>query len=123
MSATAFKTRKVGRTDLELSELGLGGATLAGMNGTEVPDDQARAVVTAALDAGIGYYDTAPHYGDGRSEHLMGDALRYRQDGIAISTKVGRLLRPVRSEAERTVPRGVSSAARRNTLLRAAPRA
>jgi D-threo-aldose 1-dehydrogenase len=106
MSATAFKTRKVGRTDLELSELGLGGATLAGMNGTEVPDDQARAVVTAALDAGIGYYDTAPHYGDGRSEHLMGDALRYRQDGIAVSTKVGRLLRPVRSEAERTVPRG-----------------
>lgn len=106
MSATSFKKRKVGRTSLELTELGLGGATLAGMMGNEVSDEQARATVTAALDAGIGYYDTAPHYGDGRSEHLMGDALRYRQDGVAISTKVGRLLRPVRSEAERTVPPG-----------------
>jgi D-threo-aldose 1-dehydrogenase len=106
MSATTFNTRRVGRTSLEVTELGLGGATLAGMMGNEVPDEQARAMVSAALDAGIGYYDTAPHYGDGRSERLMGDALRYRQEGVAISTKVGRLLRPVRSEAERTVPRG-----------------
>ena len=106
MSATSFKKRQVGRTSLELTELGLGGATLAGMMGNQVPDEQARATVTAALDAGIGYYDTAPHYGDGRSEHLMGDALRYRQDGVAISTKVGRLLRPVCSEATRTVPLG-----------------
>lgn len=105
MSATSFKQRQVGRTSLELTELGLGGATLAGMMGNEVPDEQARATVSAALDAGIGYYDTAPHYGDGRSERLMGDALRYRQDGVAISTKVGRLLRPVRSEATRTGPR------------------
>ncbi len=106
MSATNFNKRKVGRTALELTELGLGGATLSGMLGNEVPDEQARALTSAALDAGIGYYDTAPHYGDGRSERLMGDALRYRHDNVGISTKVGRLLRPVRSEAERTVPRG-----------------
>lgn len=105
MSARGFNTRRVGRTNLELSELGLGGATLSGMFGNEVPDEQARSVVSRALDAGIGYYDTAPHYGDGRAEHLMGDALRYRHDDVVISTKVGRLLRPVRSEAQRTVPR------------------
>src|SRR5690606_4067070 len=103
MGASNFRKRKVGRTDLEFTELGLGSATLAGMMGTDVPDDEARALVSAALDAGIGYYDTAPHYGFGRAEHLMGDALRYRHDGAAISTKVGRLLRPVRSDAERTV--------------------
>ncbi len=103
MSTSPFKKRKVGRTALEFTELGLGSATLAGMNGTDVPDDDARALVSAARDAAIGYYDTAPHYGSGRAEHLMGDALRYRQDGIAISTKVGRLLRPVRSDAERTM--------------------
>lgn len=103
MSATGFKQRKVGRTSLEFTELGLGSATLAGMNGVDVPDNGARALVSAALDARIGYYDTAPHYGFGRAEHLMGDALRYRQDGVAISTKVGRLLKPVRSDAERTV--------------------
>lgn len=106
MSATSFKKRQVGRTSLEITELGLGGATLAGMMGNEVPDEQARALVSTALDARIGYYDTAPHYGDGRSEHLMGDALRYRHDDVAISTKVGRMLRPVRSEATRSVPRG-----------------
>ncbi len=103
MTAITFNKRKVGRTDLELTELGLGSATLAGMLGTDVPDDQARSLVSAALDAGIGYYDTAPHYGFGRAEHLMGDALRYRDDTTALSTKVGRLLRPVRSDAERTV--------------------
>jgi len=103
MSATTFKKRRVGRTSLEFTELGLGSATLAGMLGTDVTDEAARALVSAARDAEIGYYDTAPHYGSGRAEHLMGDALRYRQDGIALSTKVGRLLKPVRSEAERTV--------------------
>lgn len=105
MSKSPFPKRRVGQTDLELTELGLGCATLAGAAGSEVPDDQARATVTAALDAGIGYFDTAPHYGDGRSEHMVGDALRYRQEGVALSTKVGRLLRPLRSEAARTVPR------------------
>ena len=103
MGATNFKKRKVGRTDLEFTELGLGSATLAGMFGTDVPDDEARALVSAARDAGIGYYDTSPFYGFGRAEHLMGDALRYRQDGIAVSTKAGRLLKPVRTNAERTV--------------------
>lgn len=103
MSAKPFKSRKVGRTDLAFTELGFGSATLAGMNGVDVADDTARQLVSAALDAKIGYFDTAPHYGFGRAEHLMGDALRYRTDGVALSTKVGRKLKPVRSDAERTV--------------------
>lgn len=97
-----FKTRRVGRTTLEVTELGLGGATLAGILGAAVPEDQARATVGAALDAGIGYFDTAPQYGFGKSEHVMGDGLRSRREGKVISTKVGRLLRPVRTEADRT---------------------
>ena len=99
----SFKKRKVGRTSLDFTELGLGSATLAGMNGVDVSDEGARALVSAALDANIGYYDTAPHYGFGRAEHLMGDALRYRHDGAAISTQVGRMLKPVRSDGARTV--------------------
>lgn len=98
-----FKTRQVGKTALRVTELGMGGATLAGMNGTVVPDDQARATVAAGIAAGIGYFDTAPHYGNGRSEHLMGDALRYNMDGRVISTKVGRLLRPIRDDSERVM--------------------
>src|SRR4051812_7926301 len=98
-----FKTRRVGKTTLEVTELGFGAATIAGMNGTVVPPDQARGAVSAALDAGIGYFDTAPHYGSGRSEHFMGDALRFRPEPFVLSTKVGRLLRPVRSDAERVM--------------------
>lgn len=98
-----FKTRQVGRTKLQLPELGFGSATIVGMNGVAVSPAQAIGSVTAALDAGLGYYDTAPHYGFGRAEHFMGDALRFRPESYAISTKVGRLLKPVRSDAERTV--------------------
>jgi D-threo-aldose 1-dehydrogenase len=98
-----FNKRRVGKTALELTELGFGGATIAGMNGTLVSPDDARGVVGAALDAGIGYVDTAPHYGFGRSEHFVGDALRSRPEPFVLSTKVGRLLKPVRSDAERTV--------------------
>ncbi|MEO7221713.1 MAG: aldo/keto reductase [Devosia sp.] len=98
-----FKTRRVGKTALELTELGFGSATIAGMNGTVVTPEDARGVVGAALDAGIGYIDTAPHYGFGRSEHMVGDGLRFRTEPFVLSTKVGRLLKPVRSDAERTV--------------------
>ena len=98
-----FNKRRVGKTALELTELGFGGATIAGMNATRVTPEDARGVVSAALDAGIGYFDTAPHYGFGRSEHFVGDGLRFRTEPFVLSTKVGRLLKPVRSDAERTV--------------------
>lgn len=95
-----LRRRRIAQTALEVTELGLGGATLAGIF-NPVPDDQARATVARALDAGITYYDTAPQYGFGRSEHLVGDVLRFRQQGTVVSTKVGRRLRPVASDGER----------------------
>jgi D-threo-aldose 1-dehydrogenase len=95
-----LRRRRIAQTALEVTELGLGGATLAGIFNA-VPEAQARATVARALDAGINYFDTAPQYGFGRSEHLVGDVLRFRQDGNVISTKVGRRLRPVRAGAER----------------------
>ncbi|MEP7241584.1 MAG: aldo/keto reductase [Devosia sp.] len=98
---SSFKTRNVGRTGLEVTELGIGSATIAGMNGTVVPIEQGRATMSAALDAGVRYFDTAPHYGSGSAEHAVGDALRFRP--YALSTKVGRLLKPVRNETDRTV--------------------
>jgi D-threo-aldose 1-dehydrogenase len=103
MTMPLFNKRRVGKTALELTELGFGSATIAGMNGTAVSHDQGRDLVGAALDAGIGYFDTAPHYGFGRSEHVLGDGLRFRPEPYALSTKVGRLLKPVRSDAERTI--------------------
>ncbi len=89
-----FEKRRIGQTDLEITALGLGGASLAGIF-SAVPSDQARATVRHALDAGITYVDTAPQYGLGRSEHLMGEVVREATPRPVISTKVGRLLDPV----------------------------
>ena len=94
MTARTFEKRRVGQTALEITTLGLGGASLAGIF-SGVPAEQARATVAHALDLGINYVDTAPQYGLGRSEHLMGDALRERRGDAVLSTKVGRLLAPV----------------------------
>jgi D-threo-aldose 1-dehydrogenase len=94
MATRTFEKRRIGQTDLSVTTLGLGGASLAGIF-SAVPAEQARATVAHALDMGITYVDTAPQYGLGRSEHLMGDVVRSATPRPVISTKVGRLLRPV----------------------------
>ena len=96
----AIKTRPIGRTGIEISELGLGAASMAG-NFVAVPDNRARRTVAAALDAGITYVDVAPQYGLGRGEHLVGDALRNRRKDVVLSTKVGGLLRPYAGNRKR----------------------
>ena len=95
MTARHFEKRRVGQTDLEVTTLGLGGATLAG-SFRPVSAEQARATVVHALDSGINYVDTAPHYGAGRSEHLIGDVLRERPGQAVLSTKVGRVFKAAR---------------------------
>ncbi len=89
-----FTTRRIGRTQLEVTTLGLGAATLAG-NVANVTNAKSRMTIDAAFDAGLRYFDTSPYYGYGRSEHLVGDQLRDRT-GWVLSTKVGRLLKPLR---------------------------
>ena len=84
----------LGRTAVQVSELGFGGAPIGNLYGP-VSDEQARAAVDAAWDAGVRYFDTAPHYGLGLSERRIGAALRERPRAeYAISTKVGRILAP-----------------------------
>ncbi len=85
--------RRVAQTDLSVTEIGLGAATIADLF-EAVPDEQCRETVRAALDSGVGYVDTSPFYGFGKSEHLVGDVLRHRRNGVVLSTKVGRLLTP-----------------------------
>jgi D-threo-aldose 1-dehydrogenase len=87
----AFATRRIGRTALEVTEFGLGGATIGG-NMEAVTASDARMMVLDAYDSGVRYFDTAPFYGYGRSEHLVGDVLRDK-DGWVLSTKVGRVLK------------------------------
>jgi D-threo-aldose 1-dehydrogenase len=87
--------RKLGRTDVEVTQLGLGGAGLGDLFDV-VEDADASATLRAAWDAGIRYYDTSPWYGRGQSEHRFGRALYRRPRGdYVLSTKVGRLFRAV----------------------------
>ncbi|MCR0980586.1 aldo/keto reductase [Roseomonas populi] len=73
--------------------IGFGGAPLGNMFEI-VSDADARATLEAAWDAGIRYFDTAPEYGPGISEHRFGEVLRNKtRDDYVLSTKVGRLLR------------------------------
>ncbi|MFF7981633.1 aldo/keto reductase [Streptomyces sp. NPDC007901] len=84
----------LGRSGVRVSPLGLGAAVIGNLY-TEVPDEQAYATVGAALQQGIRYFDTAPHYGLGLSERRLGEALRgYDRTAYALSTKVGRRLEP-----------------------------
>jgi D-threo-aldose 1-dehydrogenase len=83
--------RRVGRTDVLISKLGLGGAPLGGWQAEPDPDAQAVATVHYALDQGIRFLDTAPYYGAGRSERLYGEALRdVPRDSFVLATKAGR---------------------------------
>ena len=83
--------RTVGKTKLEIDSLGLGGAPLGG-NFVNLGYAQAEELIQAAKNLGIGYFDTAPWYGFGRSERVMGDVLRGSE--YILSDKVGRLLAP-----------------------------
>lgn len=86
-----MEQRQVGQTGLNIDILGLGGAPLGG-NFVDLGYAQAEALIRAAKAAGIGYFDTAPWYGFGRSERVMGDVLR--GSDYTLSDKVGRLLVP-----------------------------
>ena len=89
-------TVRLGRTDLEVTRLGLGGYPFGGVNKARnwdpfLPEGRATAIETihAALDAGINYIDTAPSYGDGHSESLIGEATHRRREDFYLGTKVG----------------------------------
>jgi D-threo-aldose 1-dehydrogenase len=103
------------RRGFSLTELGLGAAQFGNLY-RETTDEQAAGAVSAAWDAGIRYFDTAPHYGLGLSERRLGALLnQYPRDQYRISSKVGRLLVPSPETADRLDDQGfvVPAATRR----------
>ena len=89
-----MKKNRIGETDVAVTALSLGGASLGNL-GVAISDDDATAVMAHAWDAGIRYFDTAPRYGRGLSEQRMGAFLRDRpRSDYVLSTKVGRVLTP-----------------------------
>jgi aryl-alcohol dehydrogenase-like predicted oxidoreductase len=87
---------RLGRTNLEVTRLALGGYPFGGVNRARdwdpfTPAGRSAAIATvhAALDAGINYIDTAPSYGNGNSESVLGEALQGRREGVVLASKVG----------------------------------
>ncbi|MGH8124717.1 MAG: aldo/keto reductase [Rhodanobacteraceae bacterium] len=85
-----MKTRALGPSGLQVSELGLGCNNFGG----RLDEAGTRAVVDAALDAGIDFFDTADSYGDkGGSETLLGKILGERRKDVILATKFGSAMR------------------------------
>ncbi|HWT94101.1 MAG TPA: aldo/keto reductase [Solirubrobacteraceae bacterium] len=88
-----MRTRTLGRTGRDVSEIGFG-AWQIGADWGDVDEDDAIRTLHAAADAGVTFFDTADVYGDGRSERLVGRLLRERAERggapITVATKMGR---------------------------------
>lgn len=90
--------RTVGTTGATVTELGFGGASIGELF-VRVSEHDALATIDLAWDAGVRYFDTAPWYGRGLSELRTGGGLRdHARSEYALSTKVGRYLRPASVE-------------------------
>ena len=89
-----ISTKPIGRSGLSTTTLSFGGAVIGNLF-KEVSDEDALGALQAAWDAGVRYFDTAPHYGLGLSERRHGEFLADKDRGsYVLSTKVGRLIRP-----------------------------
>ncbi len=96
--------RKVGNTTLELPVFGFGAAHIGELYG-KVDEATSQATLNAAWDAGVRYFDTAPWYGRGLSEHRLGGFLRTRpRNEFLITTKVGRTLHRCPSPTSSPLP-------------------
>ena len=101
MATQPIEQRTLGRTQVAVTQLGLGGAGIGDLT-ERLPEQQAQQILQAAWDGGIRYYDTSPYYGHGKSEHRLGHFLRQQpRDEFVVSTKIGRVFR----SQNRTLPR------------------
>ena len=83
-----MKYRRLGRTELEVSEIGFGGWALGGGAWGNQKDRESLAALDRAIDLGINFIDTAAGYGKGRSERVIARALKARTESVYVATKI-----------------------------------
>lgn len=88
MAAENLAKRTLGKTGIEVSEVGLG-LWAAGGHWGPTDDEASMSGIEAALDAGVNFFDTADVYGDGHSEKLLGRAMKGRREKFVVATKLG----------------------------------
>ncbi|HYK85646.1 MAG TPA: aldo/keto reductase [Ktedonobacteraceae bacterium] len=91
-----LETRRLGQSDLEITRVGVGTAPIGSTLDWRIywgPQDESAAIraIETALDMGVNWIDTAPFYGWGRAEELVGKAIRGKRDAVYIFTKCGTL--------------------------------
>ena len=95
-----MKHRKIGTTDVEVSEIGFGCWTIGGPNWSrgmpvgwgDVNEDEVAAGIKVGLDAGVNHFDNADVYGNGKAERMLARVLRrlgVKSESLVIATKVG----------------------------------
>lgn len=82
-----MRYRQLGRTGIQVSEIGYGGWEIGGGWGSR-DDGEARRALDLAVDLGVTFFDTALGYGDGHSERLIGQALASKRDRVVIASKI-----------------------------------
>lgn len=81
--------RRLGRTEMMVTETGFGGLAIGGLRWGDVRDEESLAALQRAFDLGVNFFDTADIYGRGHSEELIGQALGEVRPNVLIATKGG----------------------------------
>jgi aryl-alcohol dehydrogenase-like predicted oxidoreductase len=84
-----MKTRELGRSGLKVSAIGLGCMGISFSYATKLSKDEGVALIRAAVDRGVTFFDTAEVYGPFTNEEVVGEALRPFRDKVVIATKFG----------------------------------
>lgn len=84
-----MKYRKLGRTAMEVSEVGFGGWPIGGDSYGRTEDRESVLTIQAAVQGGVNFFDTADIYGRGHSEELLGKTLEDKRDRVFLASKVG----------------------------------
>lgn len=118
---TAMMTRSLGPSGIEASAVGLGTWAIGGWMWGGTDDAAAEDAIRAALDEGVTLIDTAPAYGLGHAEEVVGRAIRGRRDSVVLATKCGLVWHATRgpyffTQADRPVHRDLSPAAIRHEV-------
>ncbi len=105
-------TRRLGQSELEITPVGIGTAPIGSTPDWRIywgPQSEADAVraIEAAIDLGVNWIDTAPFYGWGRAEQIVGRALRGKRDKVYIFTKCGSLRNEQGGDFENLKPESI----------------
>ncbi len=84
-----IEKRVLGKSGIEVTKIGVGLWAIGGTEWGETDDQESLDMISAALEMGINFFDTADIYGDGHSETLLGRAMKGRRDRFIVASKIG----------------------------------